>query len=135
MSLKAFVDIETIPPDESLKYKLKPDVLRRLLREAKPTNTVEQKTPNNENTFPQAKDTSGSENVDSGGDDSHDCPNGGCTEEMFRRLALHAEYGRILCIGVILEKDGVEIRKGVFGFDKETRKLHMDESKTLRGFW
>lgn len=135
MPLLAFVDIETIPPDEAMKSKLRPDVLRRILRDFSQAPAVKQKAPNNEMpVVPAVVAVSNSADSASQTVGDEDCPNG-CTEEMFRRLALHAEYGRILCIGVILEKDGVEIRKGVFGFDKETEKLHMDESKTLRGFW
>jgi 3'-5' exonuclease len=36
---------------------------------------------------------------------------------------------------VILERNGIEIRKGVFGFDKKKEIFHLDEEKTLRGFW
>lgn len=58
-----------------------------------------------------------------------------CQNEEYRKFALQAEYGQILCIGVILEKDGRQCRKGVFGYDPETKLLHLDEKKTLRGFW
>lgn len=137
MPVLAFVDIETIPPDQAMKSKLRPDVLRRILRDFNQTPTVKQKAPNNEIPIAAAADvvSHAADSAPQIGDNGDGDCGGGCTEEMFRRLALHAEYGRILCIGVILEKDGVVIRKGVFGFDKETEKLHMDESKTLRGFW
>lgn len=135
MSLKVFADIETVPPEEALKSKLNINVLRRILRTTDSIPAVERKTPNSATVSIQDNYPSGSESAALKMEDkANECSNG-CTEEMFRRLALHAEYGRILCIGVILEKDGVEIRKGVFGFDKKTEKLHMDEAKTLRGFW
>jgi DNA polymerase elongation subunit (family B) len=57
------------------------------------------------------------------------------TEEEFCGLSLQAEYGRILCIGVIIENENKAIRKGVLGFDLETNAFHLDEAKTLRGFW
>ncbi len=124
MSLNLFLDIETVPPPSELKMKLKPDAINRLLRNFNSNKQI--KPPSD---APGKIDLTLQD-----ANNSNDCTNG-CTEEMFRQLALHAEYGRILCIGVILEKDGTEIRKGVFGFDKKTEKLHMDEAKTLRGFW
>lgn len=124
MPLNVFLDIETVPPPSELKMKLKPDAVNRLLRNFNSNKQIKL-SPEAPEKIDMTQPTA---------DDSNDCTNG-CTEEMFRRLALHAEYGRILCIGVIIEKDGAEIRKGVFGFDKETERLHMDESKTLRGFW
>lgn len=59
----------------------------------------------------------------------------GCTEEEFRSLALHAEYGRVLSIGVIVEKDGETIRRGVLGRDRQTMLFHLEERRTLVGFW
>jgi hypothetical protein len=58
-----------------------------------------------------------------------------CAEERFRRLALHAEYGRVLCVGMIVERDGEMICRGVLGRERQTMRFHMDEEKTLRGFW
>ena len=139
MSLRIFIDIETVPPEEKLKSKLKASVLRRIFRDACFKSAVESddlKKDETGSTFHmtvQSYDTSELRTVlpaDGEKDDEEEC-----TEEMFRRLALHAEYGRILCIGTIVETDGAKIRKGVFGFDKETRRFHLDETKTLRGFW
>jgi uncharacterized protein (DUF3820 family) len=58
-----------------------------------------------------------------------------CTEEQFRRLALHAEYGRVLSIGMIVEQDGVVIQRGVLGRERQSLRFHLDEARTLRGFW
>jgi hypothetical protein len=58
-----------------------------------------------------------------------------CTEEQFRRLALHAEYGRVLSVGMIVEQDGEVVCRGVLGRERETLKFHLDEARTLRGFW
>lgn len=58
-----------------------------------------------------------------------------CNDAEFRRLALHAEYGRILCIGVIIEAEGKPERCGVLGLSNATKHLHADEARTLRGFW
>lgn len=57
------------------------------------------------------------------------------TDEEYRQLALDGRYGRLLCIGVIIEEDGVVTRRGVLGREAETGKFHLDEAKTLRGFW
>jgi hypothetical protein len=59
----------------------------------------------------------------------------GCTEEEFRGLALHAEYGRVLTVGVIMEKDNQVIHRGVLGRERQTMLFHLDEVRTLRGFW
>lgn len=58
-----------------------------------------------------------------------------CTEEQFRRLALHAEYGRVLSVGMIVEQDGAIVCRGVLGRERESMKFHLDEARTLRGFW
>lgn len=58
-----------------------------------------------------------------------------CTDGEFRQLALHAEYGRVLSIGVIVEQDGHIIRRGVLGRERRSVKFHLDEARTLRGFW
>jgi DNA polymerase elongation subunit (family B) len=59
----------------------------------------------------------------------------GCTEEQFRRLALHAEYGRVLSVGMIVEQDGEVVCRGVLGRERETLRFHLDEARTLKGFW
>lgn len=58
-----------------------------------------------------------------------------CTEEQFRRLALHAEYGRVLCVGMIVEQDGAIVCRGVIGRERQSLRFHLDEARTLRGFW
>lgn len=58
-----------------------------------------------------------------------------CTDEQFRQLALHGEYGRVLAIGVIVEQNGIEVLRGVYGRDRQTRQFHLDEARTLRAFW
>ncbi len=113
MSLRIFLDIETIPPDEKEKSILSSNVLRYI---SSCGNSYRQ-SPN----FNQNKT---SENCDEK-----------CSEELFRKLSLHAELGRILCIGVLLEKNGKEWRKGVFGYDTDSQTFHLNEEKTLRGFW
>src|SRR5438270_13811083 len=55
-----------------------------------------------------------------------------CTEEQFRRLALHAEYGRVLCVGMIVEQDGEIVCHGVLGRERQTMRFHLDEARTLR---
>lgn len=57
------------------------------------------------------------------------------SDDLLGKLGLHAEYGRVLAIGVAVEQNGEIIRKGILGFDNETGTFHGDEAKTLRGFW
>ncbi len=64
-----------------------------------------------------------------------DCYERKCTDEEFKRLALHGEYGRVLSIGVIVETDGVETIRGVLGRERQTMMFHLDEARTLRAFW
>jgi hypothetical protein len=58
-----------------------------------------------------------------------------CSEEEFRALALYGEYGRVLSIGVIVERDGEVIQSGVLGRDRQTLLFHLEERRTLVGFW
>ena len=56
-------------------------------------------------------------------------------ERRFRDLALRGEWGRLLCIGLVVEEDGIVKHCGVLGRDRETRQFHMDEARTLKSFW
>ncbi len=58
-----------------------------------------------------------------------------CTEEEFRQLALHAEYERVLSIGLIVEDDAHIIHRGVLGRERQSMRFHLDEARTLRAFW
>jgi DNA polymerase elongation subunit (family B) len=58
-----------------------------------------------------------------------------CSEEQFRKLALTGDYGRVLTIGVIVERDGEVVHEGCLGRDRVSRTFHLDEKRTLRGFW
>ena len=122
MPLRVFLDIETIPPDEREKPDVKPSVARKIFRnrDARSSQAKQKFSASDPNDNENAENENGKEL---------------CSDEIFRALALHAEYGRILCIGVLLEKDGKEWRKGVFGYDNQTERFHLDEKKTLRGFW
>jgi 3'-5' exonuclease len=60
---------------------------------------------------------------------------GPCTEEEFRGLSLHGEFGRVLCVGLIVERDGHVVHHGVLGRDRSTLRFHLDERRTLRGLW
>jgi 3'-5' exonuclease len=51
------------------------------------------------------------------------------------RLALNGAYGRLLCIGLIVEEDGVVIHRGLYGRDRTTMRFHLDEARTLSSFW
>ena len=57
------------------------------------------------------------------------------TEEQFRRLALHAEYGRVLSIGMIVEQGEKVVCRGVLGRERGSMRFHLHETKTLKGFW
>lgn len=100
--MRVFVDIETLPPEEDMRRRLSPSVIRKLTRKR---------------------------SREEGCDESE------CTEEEFRSLALHGEYGRVLTIGVIVERDGEVIHRGVLGRERQTLMFHLDEARTLRGFW
>lgn len=63
------------------------------------------------------------------------CESGSGTDEEFRQLALKPEFGRILCIGVIVERDGEVVTRGVLGRDRSTGRFHLDEARVLRAFW
>lgn len=58
-----------------------------------------------------------------------------CDDKDFRKLALKAEKGRVLTIGVIIEENGKVTQQGLFGRERETGMFHVDEAKTLRSFW
>lgn len=58
-----------------------------------------------------------------------------CTEEQYRKLSLSGDWGRVLTIGVIVVEDGYETHRGLLGREKQTMLFHLDEARTLRGFW
>jgi hypothetical protein len=58
-----------------------------------------------------------------------------CADEEFRHLALNGDWGRVLTIGLILEKNGQELHRGLLGRERQTMMFHLDEARTLRAFW
>jgi hypothetical protein len=58
-----------------------------------------------------------------------------CSDEDFRRLALDGDFGRILTIGLVVEHDEQVIHRGLLGRERQTMLFHLDEARTLRGFW
>lgn len=58
-----------------------------------------------------------------------------CSDDEFRRLALDGDYGRVLTIGLIVEHDDQIIHRGLLGRERQTMIFHLDEARTLRGFW
>ena len=56
-------------------------------------------------------------------------------EEEFRKLALDGAYGRLLCVGLVVEEGDRITQRGVIGRSRSTREFHLDESRTLRAFW
>lgn len=108
MGRRFFIDVESVPPAEEYRPTLNREFVRQLCKKGEPR---------------QAESRSGQDSEEE------------CTDEEFRMLALHAEYGRILAIGVIVEQDYEVLRCGVLGRDRATGQFHMDEARTLRGFW
>lgn len=58
-----------------------------------------------------------------------------CDEEQFRNLALTGDYGRVLAIGIIIERNEQIISSGVLGRERQSLLFHLDERRTLRAFW
>ena len=56
-------------------------------------------------------------------------------EQEYRDLALSGDWGRVLTIGLIVERDGREIHRGLLGRERQTMMFHLDEARTLRAFW
>ena len=57
------------------------------------------------------------------------------TDEQFRGLALKAEYGRLLTIGLVIENNGKVIHHGLLGRTRDSNNFHLDESRILKSFW
>lgn len=108
MLKKVFLDIETVPPAEEWRALITPAIIRKVL-------------------MPSGVDKAQSKQAET--------LETSCTDEQFRKLALHAEYGRVLSVAVIIEQDGEIAHRGVFGRERQTRTFHLDERRTLRGFW
>jgi hypothetical protein len=49
-------------------------------------------------------------------------------ERRFRDLALRGEWGRLLCVGLVVEEGGVVKHCGALGRDRQTRQFHLDEA-------
>ncbi|MDT5272434.1 MAG: 3-5 exonuclease [Acidobacteriota bacterium] len=58
-----------------------------------------------------------------------------CFDDEYRRLALDGDFGRVLTVGVIVEQDGQILHRGLLGRERQTMLFHLDETRTLRGFW
>jgi len=58
-----------------------------------------------------------------------------CSDEEYRRLALDGDFGRVLTVGVIVELDDQVIHRGLLGRERRTMMFHLDEARTLHGFW
>lgn len=112
-----FFDLESIPPPEELRPSLKPELIRKLQARSFQRRTESRPAGTSENE----------------GEPEADCKE--CIDEQFRRLALHAEYGRVLTIGVVVEQGNQILSRGVLGRDRPTGKFHLNETRTLRGFW
>lgn len=109
MVKRIFLDVESVPPDEECRSLLSPAIIRGLCKKGRHTSDDRQ----------EAAPTRSSQ----------------CTDEQFRLLALHAEYGRLLCIGLIVEYDCQIIHRGVLGRDRSSGQFHLNEGRTLRAWW
>ena len=58
-----------------------------------------------------------------------------CDEEQFRKLALSGDYGRVLAVGIIIERGDEVTHCGVLGRERQSMLFHLDEGRTLRAFW
>lgn len=56
-------------------------------------------------------------------------------EIAFRDTALSGSLGRLLCVGLMVDANGKAGKPCVCGQDKDTKKFHLDEAKTLCQFW
>lgn len=102
MSKRIYLDIETLPPEESVREKLARELLVERGFGELGVNEAEIEAE---------------------------------AEDKYRDLALEGEWGRLLCIGVVIEENGAVKHYGVLGRDRETRRFHLDEARTLRSFW
>ncbi len=57
------------------------------------------------------------------------------SDNEYRRLALDRDFGRVPTVGVIVEQDEQIIHRGLLGRERQTMMFHLDEARTLRGFW
>jgi hypothetical protein len=105
MKTNVYADIETLPPSEADREQMNTQLINKLLKRKSAKTEAD----------------GGTEAVT-------------VSDELFGKLGLHAEYGRVLAIGIVVEQNGEITRQGVFGFDTETGTFHGDEAKTLRGF-
>lgn len=109
MVRRIFLDIESVPPPEEWRSMIRPETVRKLCRKSSFALAFEQKEEPEEQK--------------------------GCTEEQFQQLALHAEYGRVLAIGMVVEHDWHVTHCGLLGRERSSGRFHLDEARTLRSFW
>ncbi|MBX3277955.1 MAG: hypothetical protein KF868_08150 [Acidobacteria bacterium] len=121
MALRIFLDIETLPPDETARAGLEADVRRHFLGDERPGGEgIEARTGIE---VEAAVETAIEAEVEAE------------VDRRFRALSLRGEAGRLLAVGMIVERDGEIVRQGVLGRDRESTDFHLDEARTLRGFW
>jgi hypothetical protein len=109
MLKRIFFDVESVPPPEELRSLIKPGVIRKLCRRS--------------SVALPGRDEPTINDIDI------------CTDEQFRLLSLHAEYGRVLAIGMIVEHDWKVVHCGLLGRERPSGRFHLDEVRTLRSFW
>jgi hypothetical protein len=109
MIRRIFFDIESLPPPEEKRRMINPEVVKNLRRKSGFASSSGQEATQEETNI--------------------------CTDEQFRLLALHAEYGRVLSIGMIVEQDWQVVHCGLLGRERRSKQFHLDEARTLRAFW
>jgi hypothetical protein len=103
------MDVESVPPPEERRPLIKPEVIRKFCRKSGSPFSRE--------------------------DEATEAGAGLCTDEQFRRLSLHAEYGRVLAVGLIVEHDRQITHCELLGRERPSGRFHLDERRTLRAFW
>jgi len=102
VSKRIYLDIETLPPLESERDRVRERIAKKL------RDTGEQIT---EAEFERR------------------------TEHEFRRLAMDAAWGRLLCIGVLVESPNGREQRRLIGLEPCDKRFHLDERRTLERFW
>lgn len=55
--------------------------------------------------------------------------------DLWLKTALSGDFGRILCLGFVEDRGGVEHARGVLGFDEAFGTVELDERGVLSDFW
>jgi hypothetical protein len=128
MALRIFFDIETLPPDEAARARIEAEVRRLFPGCERPGGAggMESATA-----IEPAVETAVETEIEAEIKAEIEAE----VDRRFRALALCGDAGRLLAIGMIVERDGEIARQGVLGRERGAEAFHLDEARTLRGFW